>query len=288
MRCLYDGLNREEAETFGLVLLSSKIVHDIRQEASGWEIWVPASLYETAETLLDTYQAENKDPQPAKDVREDIYHRTWAGVAGAAVLLIWQVIIFYGQDISRVHRLYGSSARYVVDGEWYRCATALMLHVDALHLVGNLVGMTLFATAVCSVSGWGIGWLLILAAGIGGNLINAFVYGSGHNAIGASTAVFGALGLLSAYQFLKKLRHPHNRFQILLPIGAGLALLAFLGSSAHTDIMAHLFGFICGIILGLIYYGYVARPLPIKWQTAALLSVVFVLAAAWLRPVMGG
>ena len=185
------------------------------------------------------------------------------------------------------HRLYGSSAGLVVNGEWYRCATALLLHADSLHLAGNLVGMAIFATAVCSITGWGVGWLLILASGISGNLINAYAYGYGHSSIGASTAVFGALGLLSSYQFLKKIHTPFSRFQVLLPLGAGLALLAFLGSSSHTDIMAHLFGFLSGVALGLVYYRLVRYPFAWRIQVGALACVVVVLVTAWIRPILG-
>jgi membrane associated rhomboid family serine protease len=132
-----------------------------------------------------------------------------------------------------------------------------------------------------------MGWLLILASGISGNLINAYVYGYGHSAIGASTAVFGALGLLSSYQLLKKIRMPGARFQVLLPLGAGLALLAFTGSSSHTDIMAHLFGFLSGVFVGLVYYGFVRVPFDWRYQVGALAGVIFVLLMAWLQPLLG-
>ena len=149
--------------------------------------------------------------------------------------------------------------------------------------------------AACSLAAWssegwlsrGVGWLLILASGISGNLINAYFHGYGHSSIGASTAVFGALGLLSSYQFLKKIRTPAGRFQALLPLGAGLALLVFLGSSVHTDIMAHLFGFLSGVLLGVVYYGFVRAQTGWRVQTGALAIVVAVLVISWLRPMIG-
>ena len=132
-----------------------------------------------------------------------------------------------------------------------------------------------------------MGWLLILASGISGNLINAYVYGYGHNSIGASTAVFGALGLLSSYQFLKKTQTPSTRFQALLPLGAGLALLAFLGSSSHTDIMAHLFGFLSGVLIGFVYYWFIRYPLGWRLQMGALACLFGVLMTAWFGPIIG-
>jgi len=287
MQVLLDHLTKEQADTFGLVLLSSGIQHEVRRGRKGWALWVAKDTSEAAEGLLKTYLDENKGFKTLKETPMTPYRKTWSGVGGVLVLLACHVAITLGHDAGMFPRLYGSSARYVVSGEWYRCATALLLHADSIHLVGNMVGLTIFATAVCSITGWGMGWLLILASGISGNLINAYVYGYGHSSIGASTAVFGALGLLSSYQFLKKIQAPGSRFQLLLPLGAGLALLAFTGSSSHTDIMAHLFGFFSGVFMGLVYYWFVRVPFGWRYQAGALAGVIFVLVAAWFQPILG-
>src|SRR5438034_425376 len=60
--------------------------------------------------------------------------------------------------------------------------------------------------------------------------------------IGASTAVFGALGALAAF--------PQHRRRAWVPLGAGLALLAFLGTSKRADLAGHLCGFVAGLLLG--------------------------------------
>ncbi len=286
MQILLDSLKREQADSFGLVLLSSGIQHEIRRGEKGWALWVAKDASEAAENLLKTYQDENKGFKTSKEIPRVTYQRTWSGAVGVFVLLVCHVAIALGYDAGSFHRLYGSSAQHVVNGEWYRCATALLLHADSVHLVGNLVGMAIFATGVCSITGWGVGWLLILAAGISGNLINAYVYEYGHNSIGASTAVFGALGLLSSYQLLKKIRMSGSRFQVLLPLGAGLALLAFTGSSSHTDIMAHLFGFLSGVALGFVYYGLVQHPSRWRYQFGASICVAGVLAMSWISPIL--
>jgi rhomboid protease GluP len=53
-----------------------------------------------------------------------------------------------------------------------------------------------------------------------------------------------ALQTLSARRFSLRDR--------VIPLGAGLALLGFLGTHGeHTDLGAHLFGFMSGLILGL-------------------------------------
>ena len=106
---------------------------------------------------------------------------------------------------SDIIKHYGSSASQIIDGEHYRTITALFLHGDVLHLIGNMAGIALFGTAVCSITGWGVGWLMILFTGSIGNLLNAYFYQAGHRSIGASTAVFGCIGFLSACQFMVKM-----------------------------------------------------------------------------------
>ena len=90
----------------------------------------------------------------------------------------------------------------------------------------------------------------MLLAGAGGNMLTALAYGSRHVAVGASTATFGAVGILAALQFVARRRRPWARRTAWVAIGAGLALLAMLGTGAGTDILAHFFGLLVGGVLG--------------------------------------
>jgi len=172
-----------------------------------------------------------------------------------------------------------------LEGDWYRAATALLLHADIVHLIGNMAGIAILGSAVCSVMGWGVGWLTILSSGIAGNVLNAVVYKAGHSSIGASTAVFGALGILSAWQVMRRARKPEQRLKALMPLGAGLALLGFMGSSTHADIMAHLFGFCSGITIGGLYGATVKEIPDMKVQIGALMLAVIILLRAWVGAV---
>jgi membrane associated rhomboid family serine protease len=147
-----------------------------------------------------------------------------------------------------------SSAAIISRGQWWRTITALTLHADSAHLIANLVVGAVFASALTQLMRTGLAWAVILASGVIGNLLNAWFYRAvPHDAIGASTAVFGALGALVAAQVVARLfeRRHFSRTEILLPLGAGLALLAYLGTNGErTDFMAHLWGFASGLLLG--------------------------------------
>jgi rhomboid protease GluP len=101
--------------------------------------------------------------------------------------------------------------------------------------------------------------LAILTSGVLGNVANAIAHhamGNGdHRSIGASTAVFGAIGILAATQVALDHHHAQGRqrswMDIAAPVVGGLALLGALGASPQSDLGAHLFGLLGGLIVGL-------------------------------------
>jgi membrane associated rhomboid family serine protease len=76
------------------------------------------------------------------------------------------------------------------------------------------------------------------------------ILGPPHNAIGFSTAVFGTAGLLSGMGVHRE-RGARMR-NWFVPLAAGLAILSLLGSGGErTDLGAHLWGLVAGIVLGI-------------------------------------
>lgn len=183
------------------------------------------------------------------------------------------------------------SRSIVRDGEWWRAMTALVLHGDISHLVANIASGLLFSAFVLPRFGTGITWSLIVCSGFLGNLVNALFYQSTpHNSIGSSTAVFGALGLLVASDFVARLSssNTRSRYQLVLPVGAGLALLAYLGvgeeEHSHTDYMAHLWGFLSGLLLGgFAAFGRVGERAGVVTQRVfAVVAPLMIVGAWWL------
>ena len=112
----------------------------------------------------------------------------------------------------------------MLSGQWWRAVTALTLHVDPAHLLGNAACGALFLCLLCRDTGVGLGFALCLAAGGLGNVIKVLVQGPGLHFLGASTAVFGALGALGGVRLFCR------RGAVLAgrsaPVGAALMLLA--------------------------------------------------------------
>ena len=184
--------------------------------------------------------------------------------------------------------------RWIIAGEWWRTITALTLHRDLSHFMANLGFGLLFAAFLQPRLGGGMTWLGIVLSGALGNFVNAWFYKSSlHSSIGASTAVFGGLGLLMAWEFIARWRVPHTRhwWQLVVPLGGGLALLAFLGSSDEaagdrTDYMAHFWGFACGTLLGAFVALMRRAQSAIQWVCAGAGLILPVIA--WWLAARGG
>ena len=76
--------------------------------------------------------------------------------------------------------------------------TALTLHADAGHAVGNAVLGGLLLALLARALGPGMAAILLIVAGASGTFLAAELVRREFISVGASTAVFGALGSLPA------------------------------------------------------------------------------------------
>jgi len=267
-----------------LVLDAAGIASDVTFEDGWWLLIVRTEDLVPALGELSAYRRENP---PRRQVAPRPVPRLgggWLGVLGYAAVL-FGVAIFaggytFGADWITAGRMQASS---VLDGEWWRCVTALTLHGDAGHITANLVFGAVFGGLAALAFGGGVAWLAILLGGAIGNGLNALIQSPDHLSLGASTAVFAALGLLvmHAFDFREGLREGWLRRWS--PFVGGVLLLAYTGTGGErTDIMAHLTGFLAGLGLGV-----AAIRLPLAWlyrrsvQLGAAAAAIGLVLLAW-------
>jgi membrane associated rhomboid family serine protease len=177
---------------------------------------------------------------------------------------------------------FGASSLYIGQGETFRAITALFLHSDGQHVLGNLAGILIFGAPLISLTGYGTGPFLLLCAGASGNLVNAYFRQTALLSIGASTAVMGAAGALAAYQMLNSSRP----FQLnrLIPLAAGATLVGLFSQGENTDVSAHVFGFMAGSVWGGLFFplSKVLRQtiIPEKIEPVVLCLVFFIVGSA--------
>jgi len=281
MSYLFENITEDQAQTYAVVLSAAGIEFDFIRGPRGWNLRVDSEDCERACKAIASYLSENEIHHHKETAPPEAHQKTVAGVWVALVLLVAHIIMTQAAGDRAFIVRYGASAEDILTGQYYRAVTALMLHADSVHLTGNMVGIALFGTAVCAVTGWGVGWLIILMSGAAGNLLNAVFYQTDHLSIGASTAVFGAVGFLAIAQFLKRYREPGRRIRAWIPLGGGLALLGILGAAPHADLAAHLFGFGSGIISGFFYCLLPKRPASAPYQIVCFLIAFGILMVSW-------
>jgi membrane associated rhomboid family serine protease len=289
------SLSERQARLWALVLDARSVPCCIEHDEDGWHLRVPERSLGKATRELRIYEHRNRNwPPPAPTAAPLVEN----GLVTLSVLVllasfhnITRLAVLPNGIVSPDWTGSGSArADLILHGQWWRLATALTLHADWLHLASNLAIGGVFIFLLCKELGSGLSWSLLIGAGMLGNLANAWFQRSHHNSLGASTAVFAAVGILAALGAFHHRRHLHRRW--LLPVAAALALLALLGTEGeNTDLGAHLFGFLFGLLLGLGAEWGVGRWGRPGWLLNALLALIAagtVVAAWWAALTMGG
>ncbi|MFO7766222.1 MAG: rhomboid family intramembrane serine protease [Pelovirga sp.] len=288
---LQDGLSRRplskrQLRLWSLVLQARHIPCRTENSDGQRQLMVPAEHFHEALDELIAYEKENCNwppPPPAHiPLKNNQITTFWVVIS---------LIIFHNISTHQL-QLLGSGGidwllaghadvGHIRNGQWWRTITALTLHSGSLHLLSNLTIGGVLMLQLCRTLGSGLAFFLVLSAGILGNIINALLQSPDHRSIGASTAVFGALGLLAVYNMLRYRASLWRRWP--LPLAAALGLLAILGvGDDNTDVGAHLFGFVSGAAMA-----YISLRLPIAFKVSSCRNllwgaVAFVLiAGAW-------
>lgn len=241
----------DQLNTCSLILSAAGISHRINIiSPSLIELFVGIDVLQEAKDELDQYEDENRHWPPVQSY--DNYSPIFLAMTP---IVIAALIYIYGLsgDWSQDGRLFasgaGDSAAILSSHELYRLITALTLHADAVHLMGNCFLGGFLLHFLLLTTGNGIGLFTVLVSSAIANFINVFLHGPGHLFVGFSTAVFVVIGMLCIIGFAGKTKQ--SFFSMLMPVMAGLALLALLGSSGErTDLGGHLFGLLCGLLAG--------------------------------------
>lgn len=272
---------------WALVLTARFIPCRVEHEESGWQLFLPDSLLGKAVEELRIFEEKNRNWPPANPPYRLMRENSLSTLSVLLLLATFHNLIRL--NIPLFDRLapdwlnLGSAKVHLIHyGEWWRLITALTLHADWLHLVSNMTIGGFFVLLLCREYGSGLGWTLLLAAGTLGNWANAQLQLPTHSSIGASTAVFAAVGILAAINLV---RHQLDRRGQLKLIGVGaLALLTLLGTEGkNTDLGAHFFGFLFGVLLGVGAELQIARRgLPGAFLNGLLaLSSLLLVTGAW-------
>lgn len=235
---------------WSLVLASQGIENTIQRspETQQWQLSVPRPEYQRAIQAIKQYHVENRRGAWVREI-------PWSGLLFDWRAIVWALIvigIFFANETrgGALQKAGLMSNALAGEGEWWRLFTATTLHGDVGHLAVNVTTGFLLVGLAMGAYGPGLGLLSAYLAGVGGNLAGLFLYGGNHQSLGASGVVLGALGLITAESIGP--RGIAVREFIVRGLCGGFLLLVLLGLSPdpRTDVLAHVGGFVSGVILG--------------------------------------
>ena len=152
-------------------------------------------------------------------------------------------------------------SKLVFDGkEYYRLFTSMFLHFGIVHLANNMFALWFIGGEVERMHGHLKYLVIYLLSGLAGNYLSAvFSYISDRMEVsaGASGAVYGILGALLVL-VLKYGRNGNSKIYKMVVV---LFFLVMAGQrTGNVDNIAHLGGFIAGVILGFLFMLMRERP----------------------------
>jgi rhomboid protease GluP len=272
---------------FSLVLEARGIEHEVQDAAlaeagASWVVTVTPPLAHRAYDEITRYCAERRVPRRTPVIAQP-FPGAALGAIGYALILILTAycagIGLFGVDWLSAGALDAGTVR-----EWWRALTALTLHLDQEHLLGNLLFGMVAGLAAGRLLGPGIAWASILGAAAMANYAEALIAPVAHRAVGASTAVFAALGLLAGLAWRQQLPLQERRWYRWSPLVAGVSLLTLLGAGdAHVDVLGHALGFLFGVGVGWFHArAGMPRNRGSRLQIAAGAAAALLICVAWI------
>jgi membrane associated rhomboid family serine protease len=268
-------------QEWATVLAAAGIDYACYLDGDRAELRVPAPAAARAAQELAAYRADSRHWPPAPAAPPTPVLRPMPMLGFWAVLLTAHALQVHHFGRVAWYHLGAADADAILHGQWWRAVTALTLHADGEHLLHNLIFGSLFGALLGAELGSGLAWFWIVVAGGLANGLSAWLQAPDHVAIGASTAVFAALGLLLACQRRGVAALPRvRRWAPLLMGGVFLGTLGIGGE--RTDVVAHACGLVVGGVSGWALAG-LAQRLRSQAPTQRLLGLlaVAVLAASW-------
>jgi rhomboid protease GluP len=264
---VFRSARRAACDERAFVLAAIGIAATIYYDGLQYVLEVEADEAARAVMHLGQYELERRPPPPPPPPPPS-YPYAWVGcVIYVATLVGIGLMVSNGLWRLDAFDLGALDAGRVQHGQWWRAWTALTLHLDGAHLVANLAAGVWFCYLAAAQIGAGSAWFLIVTGAACANLLEGLLGPPTHLSVGASTAVFTALGLLAAHSWQLRSSYTQRWAVRWAPLVGGVVLLGWFGSGGsgeetgatavtQIDIVAHAAGFGVGCILGAL----AARP----------------------------
>lgn len=170
-------------------------------------------------------------PSGALIIANVLVYAYTAVVSGNPFIINEDVLLWLGQDNA-----------FVMNGGYWQLFTSMFVHINLLHLFGNMVFLLIFGIRAEDLFSTKEFFAIYIASGLLGNLltllISPFIVSAG-----ASGAIFGIFGACVIY--LRKTFGESIMGALIFSF-----FLLMLSMSAGVNIIAHFGGLVAGLIIG--------------------------------------
>jgi rhomboid protease GluP len=251
---VFRSVRRRDCDERAFVLTAVGIANDVAVDEQGFVVLVESVVSAQARHHLWQYEHE-RQRRPPPEIPFKLQPQAWRGsLVYVLLLLALPLAVASGWFVLNPYDIGVMDPGRIREGEWWRAITALTLHWDAAHLVGNLGSGALLGYSAAQIWGSARAWLLVLLAAVTANLVEGFGGAAGYVSAGASTAVFAALGLVTAHTWRTHRWRAQGTLRQAAPLVAGLVLLGMFGSgdpqeqgASPTNVLSHALGFMAGL-----------------------------------------
>lgn len=136
----------------------------------------------------------------------------------------------------------GQYNRFVMSGRWWQLFTAMFVHVDLFHLLGNMLFLLIFGVRGEELFSEEEFFFIYFAGGLSGNLLTLLMDPSTVSA-GASGAIFGMFGACVIYL-------GQTLGQSIVGALVYSFYLLILTTGAGVNVLAHFGGLVAGLAIG--------------------------------------
>lgn len=203
-----------------------------------------------------------------EDFRSFLRHYPLVSIIVAINLIIFLIVNLLPPPIGG---LSGNISSFLIEwnggiaqGQYWRLITPIFLHVGFTHVLFNSFWTVLFAPALERILGKWKFVIAYLGAGVIGNIATYYLQGPQVVSLGASGAIFGLFGIYIYMVLFRKDLIDRPSKQIVIWIVIFSVITTFL--TPGVNIVAHLFGFIGGLLIGPPLLARV--PQNFSWQSA--------------------
>lgn len=199
-------------------------------------------------------------PQRTVGMRIPLHKPRWTFVLLGINIAVFLAMTAFGwlnglgldgtQNVSLLRFLGAQDNQLIAQGDFYRLATSMFIHIGLIHLLFNSYALFVVGQDVERLYGAARFLIIYFLSGLGGSLAS-YVFGGVGVSAGASGAIFGLIGTEIAYFYLHREAFGERgkaQLRSLLMVAGINLVLGFTIPGINN--LAHMGGLVFGAVLG--------------------------------------